>query len=115
MMMDQASDQTLSEAAYLVERGVRAVAEVGSCNRDPDSMGEAWERLAQRAPSTIVPFVVDVGDYALCGYATHGWAVDLYEWATTVAAPQGHQVRGLLLGYSPEAIARFMERMGGEP
>jgi hypothetical protein len=99
-------DELLVEQCYLVERGVRAVALVGSC--EPDETATCLHALACVAGGRVVPFVV--GDGAWCGFAANAWAVDLLRWLhVSVPRVQVDRVLGVLLGYAPAAIARFEE------
>jgi hypothetical protein len=102
------SDDALREHAYLVARSVRPVAIAGNCPADPEAMMRAMSRLKVAGAGTAIPFVIDEGDgIATCGYASHPWAVDLLQWALTLApAEQVHRILGLLLGYGADSIER---------
>jgi hypothetical protein len=110
------SDDTLREHAYGVARGVRPLALVEEFPSEPLLMLRAATRI-EAVSDGCVPFVVDHGDgFASCGFAASAWAVDLYRWVrTTDDVPQPHrdQVMGLLLGYSVEAVSRFVEFRSG--
>ena len=112
------SDDYVAEHAYLVERGVRPMAIVDHIVAEPEAMLLAASRLEQASIETaVVPFVVVRGDgFADCGFAAVSWIVDLYEWmvkSNDVPIEHAHRIRGLLLGYSPEAIRAHDERTSG--
>lgn len=99
--MESSSRSPFQAEAYLVERGVRALALVDRIR------GHDYPLMAA-APASVVPFVLPDG---ICGFASHGWVVDLLAWARAHAPhPQVDQITGLLLGYSPESIRQFSER-----
>ena len=108
-----------AEQAYLIARGVRALALLGHCSADPLEMLIHLSQLERSAEQGTIPFVVDRGagiaDY---GYAAARWVVDLYQWVVTADAatlPTSHRDRiiGLLLGYSVEAIRNDEEQASG--
>lgn len=105
------SDEFLGESAYLVSRGVRPMALAGHCEADPMVMLRASTRLGTAALRfDVLPFVIDFGDgLADCGYAAAKWVIDLYESVIREQHPHRHQILGLLLGYSAQAIARHEE------
>ena len=105
------SDEFLEESAYLVSRGVRPMALAGTCEAGPMVMLRASTRLGTAAMRfDALPFVIDFGEgRADCGYATAKWVIDLYEATWRDRSPFRHQITGLLLGYSPSAIARHEE------
>jgi hypothetical protein len=112
------SDDYIAEHAYLVARGVRAMAIVGHVRADKDDMLTAASRLEIASVNVdAVPFVVVRRDgWADCGFAAAQWVVDLYEWsARSDAVPEAHahRIRGLLLGYSADAIRAHDERSAG--
>jgi len=116
------SDETLQESAYLVSRGVRAMALAGTCQPGQENTLRAITRLrtaAQYLGDSVIPFVIQSASYAVadCGYASHPWVIGLYQWARSEACARawGHEITGLLLGYSPAAIARHGELDAGEP
>jgi hypothetical protein len=108
------SDDAIKECAYLVERGVRAMALIGGFRADKASMDVALDHISNPKLSgqDTIPFVVDKGDgIAMCGYASERWVVDLYRWTAANAPPDiAAMVTGLLLGYSPEAVRRYLDR-----
>jgi hypothetical protein len=103
-----------SEAAYLVERGVRACALVGTVPaRETSALPGELARAGAYSPGAV-PFIVERGDgMADYGYAASRWAVDLYRWTFSAGVPLVHRERihGLLFGYSTEAIERFENRL----
>lgn len=108
-------DVALREHVYLVDRGVRAIALAGVCTADPLTMLLVATRLEACTSGRAFAFVLDRGDgHADYGFAATSWALDLWQWAL-LTAPEPHlsQIRGLLLGYSVEAIGAFMERDSG--
>jgi hypothetical protein len=111
------SDEVLLEQSYLVARGVRSLALVGECPADSKTMIRVATRIELVGGLGVVPFVVDHGSgVATFGYASAGWAVDLYEWSngeTLVPEEQRHRINGLLLGYSATAISRHDDESGG--
>jgi hypothetical protein len=113
------SEDYIAEQAYLVARGVRPLALVGSFRADPWTMTRVQTTLGRLSCAGAIPFVVDRGDgVADAGYAAAGWAVDLFSCAVREeqdAIPTRHRDRvlGLLLGYSPTSIRDFEEQKGG--
>lgn len=108
----------IEEHAYLVARGVRPMAIVGHVEATERVMLEAASRLEVAATGIgTVPFVVRRADnMADCGFAAAQWVVDLYEWlaqSTAVPVKHAHRIRGLLLGYSAEAIRAHDEHGSG--
>jgi hypothetical protein len=103
------SDDYLSEHAYLVERGVRPMSIVGHVEGGVEFLLRVASRLEIiSVHNRVIPFVVKRSDgFADCGFASEQWVVDLYEWlvqSTDVPDVQEHRIRGLLLGYSADAI-----------
>jgi hypothetical protein len=108
----------LDNEAYLVSRGVRPLALAGHCPAEPLVMRRVKTLLHRaRQAELVIPFIVADGGNpgsAAFGYASHRWCIDLLEWALGdgVPAVRKHEILGLLLGYSPPAIARHQERDG---
>jgi len=104
-------DGVLREAAYLIARGVRPLALLGTCGSADASI--VRHRLLTLGQARCIPFVMPAADGAVAfGYASHAWAVDLLRWADQKAPEiQRDRILGLLLGYAPDAI-RFFEEMG---
>lgn len=114
--MQPPSEDLLREHVYLVARGVRALAIAGWCEADELAMLRAATLVESHVESPALPFVVNHGDgRATYGYAAAAWALDLYQWAHAEQVPQEQRERivGLLLGYSPEAVARFEDQGTG--
>jgi hypothetical protein len=112
------SRDLLDAEAYLVSRGVRPVALVGHCPADPVIMLRVKSGLHKVLQAQLViPFIFaekDRPETAAFGYAAHRWCVDLLEWVMSAEVPPArkHEILGLLLGYSPSAIARHQESAG---
>lgn len=111
------SDDYLLEQAYLVERGVRSVALVGTTHGGLQAAREIATRLKCLA-SDVITFVIPgavEGNFTY-GYASHAWAVSLLQWALSDDCPQrqANQIIGLMLGYSADAIRTFDERGSGQ-
>lgn len=108
----------LDNEAYLVSRGVRPMALAGHCPADPLIMLRVKQGLRRvRQAQLVIPFVFpESGDRgsAAFGYASHRWCIDLLEWVLSGEVPpvRKHEMLGLLLGYSPSAIARHQEAEG---
>ncbi|MGA2037220.1 MAG: hypothetical protein ABSH04_06520 [Acidimicrobiales bacterium] len=103
----------LREQAYLVERGVRAIALAGICSvTDKADVANALAIAGAYSPGAV-PFILlkedGLADY---GYGASRWAIDLYAWALGPEVPsaQSERIFGLLFGYSAEAIERFETR-----
>lgn len=113
------SDDLLSEQAYTVARGVRALAILGQCESTPETMLAVATRIELLAAPGAIPFVCDAKNgMAEYGYAAETWVVDLLEWllhSDTNVVPDAyrHHVVGLLLGYAPSAIRDFASRTAG--
>ena len=118
----------LSESAYLVSRGVRLMALVDIIHDDYHKACRAYDQAIDIASGSgamhalvPIPFAIlskryDKGAVHV-GYASHGWVIDMYSWALSgeVSEENFHRVRGLLLGYSGDAIASFERFSIGEP
>jgi hypothetical protein len=100
-------DDTIREHAWLIARGVRTMALVGTVELDQKPMENAFIKLGQIAGGSAIPFVIprrDLG-HAEVGYAAAPWIIDLFEWLGTQPARIYSQVLGLLLGNSAAEIA----------
>ena len=115
------SDDLIQEQAYLISRGVRPLALVGTIETDPDEMLRVYNKLSLVRTGTAnghEPIAVVVarqdGECADVGYAARAWVVDTFRWLSE-NAPQPHlnRLMGLLLGYSPDAIAALEEAESG--
>ena len=115
--MIELDDELISDAAYLVARGVRPLALVYDGTADQLSMLRMATQLETIGDQGCIPLVVDHKDgRAGCGFAAAEWVIDLYEWTTSsvaVPAKHRHAILGLLLGYSTTAIDQHLQALGG--
>lgn len=83
------SDDAISEHAYLVSRGVRLLAVVGSVENNEESIAEVRDKLHEAATESAgtqaivpIPFLIENARVprVTAGFAAHTWIVDLYEW-----------------------------------
>jgi len=108
------SDDALMGQAYLVARGARMLAIIRSC--PVTAARETYPRLRSRGESPAIPFVVNHSpEWAMFGYASHAWVLDLLTFSASLPATQHDRILGLLLGYSPDAIRSFEEGHSGTP
>ena len=118
-MTGDQSDDLVREQAYLVARGVRALAIVGECSTDTVTMMRTATRIEGLSVPGAIPFVCDCKNGAAeYGFAAEGWVVDLFEWLMSaendmVPTEHRHHVLGLLLGYSPSAVRDFQSHTSG--
>lgn len=109
----------IEEHAYLVHRGVRAMAIVGYCEASDANVQAVYFELHERAkggPRSPLVFVVTVGGVLHYGYAARQWAADLYKYAMLEAPEvQRERIIGLLLGYGADAIDDFDAREAMTP
>lgn len=105
------ADELIENEAYLVERGVRPLALLETCEADETMRLKILTRLKSVCyKMDVIPFVIDRGDGATeYGIASSGWALNLYKWLLTTQIPQVQKDRicGLLFGYSIQSISRF--------
>ena len=102
--------------AYLVARGVRALAIIGTCPDSPESVQKTYDRLQRLGDDPAIPFVVsDSSGWVAFGFAAHAWVLDLLTFSDSCPSTQRDRILGLLLGYSSEAIRSFEERHSGRP
>lgn len=109
-------DDAIREHVYIVARGARPLAILGTIEALPMLMERVATRLATLSVEHAIPFVIDAGDgRAEVGYAATKWAIDLLRWVYTsgVPEPQNHRIIGLLLGYSPQAVRDYEEGCSG--
>ena len=108
------SEEKISHDAYLVERGVRALALVSTIPNDPDCATNAYYVLSAVRLGVVaggyrqaIPFVLtrDGEDTAEVGYASHRWVIETYDWIDE-HAPEPH--RGAVAGY----VAGLFQRRG---
>ena len=116
------SDSTIYENGYLVSRGVRPLALVGTVDADAVAMLRMLERLRTFSFGTSqvaspIPFVLPVEDgRAQAGFARRRWVVDTLKWVLcNVPDPHQDRLLGLLLGYSEDAVATHDEVMSSNP
>ena len=121
LMSVNISDSAIYENGYLVSRGVRPLALVGTVETEPVTMLRMYDRLSSfsfgtSALAVPIPFVLPRNKLAEAGFASRGWIVDTLKWVLT-NVPEPHQRRliGLLLGYSEDAVAAHDEAMRGNP
>jgi hypothetical protein len=113
------SDDLIREHAYLVARGVRALAIVGECSTDTVTMLRTATQIETLSVPGAIPFLCDCQNgFAEYGYAAERWVVDLFEWlmtadANVVPTDHRHHVLGLLLGYSATAVRDFEAHTSG--
>lgn len=110
--MTYASDDLINEQAWLIARGVRHLALLGSIAKDEKAMRDTFIRLNQSCIEPAVPFVLPRKDMdcAMTGYASAQWVIDLLDWSYDQPLRQHHQIMGLLLGYSSEQIGQHDAR-----
>lgn len=124
--MSLPSVEVMKEHAYLVGRGVRLLAIVGSIEDDPYTISEALIMLNETSAESAgsqervpIPFLVKNPpplNQITIGFASHAWVVDIYEWLSDKNVPleMTGRVLGLLLGYSGDAIEQFENRTAGQ-
>jgi hypothetical protein len=115
------SDETIHEQAYLISRGVRPLALVGVVDGDKVAMLRAYNKLESvrcglgqaHEPIPVVMQRSD-GHWADVGFAARAWVSDTLKWCLE-NTPQPHlqRILGLMLGYSPDAIAALEESESG--
>lgn len=108
-MSNVVDDRSVNEAAYLVSRGVRPLALLDSVSQDEAVMGRTYDQMIDACESykAALPFVLPCRgqEHALVGFAAEAWVIELLDWIQGQPGQQYHQIMGLLLGYSPRAIA----------
>ncbi len=92
-----------------MSRGVRPLALLGTVATDAVSLRDAHILLRQTiGDMAAIPFTIPRADIgrADVGFAAAEWVIDFLAWSYEQAPDrQGSRIVGLLLGYSPEAIA----------
>jgi len=116
--MTEWSDDYISEHAYLVARGVRPMAIVGHIKADDLLMLQVASKLEiATCDINVIPFAIPRNDgFADCGFAAATWVLELYAYiiqSDELPEEHMHRIRGLLLGYSAEAIRQHDERTSG--
>ena len=73
------SDDCMFEAAWLVARGVRPMALLGTVSNDPKEMAKAHSRLGKQMADNVIPFVLPRENTPLAhiGYAAEPWVIQL--------------------------------------
>ena len=111
------TDGELTEQALLVARGVRLIADVGTCEAFDDEMVKAATRVERCAHVGAIPFVFARNDsWATCGYDAQSWALERFQWISTdrsIPDAQAHRIAGMLHGYASEAIRDFKAAIAG--
>ena len=106
------SDDTIQEQAYLVSRGVRPLALIGTCESEPTEMLRVYNKLEFiRTGGAMgiepIPIVLKRADGSCAdvGFAARPWVAETLKWMQD-NMPQPHLDRllGLMMGYSPDAI-----------
>lgn len=120
------SIEIMKEQAYLVGRGVRLLAIVGTIEDEPYTISEALIMLNEASVAASgsqervpIPFLVKNPaplNRITIGFASHAWVVDVYEWLSEkdVSLKMTGRILGLLLGYSGDAIENFENRTAGQ-
>ncbi len=113
------NNELIDEQAYLVSRGVRPLALLDAIGLDEAEMYKQFVQLGQITQWDAIPFVLPRKDMncAMTGFAAAQWVIDLLAWSYANAPLQHHhQIIGLLLGYSVNAIAKHDARQfAGKP
>jgi hypothetical protein len=107
------NEKEAKEQARLVARGVRALAIVGVCPAEPSEMIGVAGDLETQAEAGAIPFLAERNDGGVdYGYAASAWVIDLLQWLESDAVPEKYRerIRGLLQGYSVEAIRQLEEQ-----
>ncbi len=111
------SSDLIKEQAYLVSRGVRPLAIVAeSHGENPVAVLKAYNELCYTLQSggitvggqtSIIPVCYQNGEGSVkLGFAARSWIPDTLKWILeNVPQPHLDRMLGLLLGYSPDAIA----------
>lgn len=125
MGKDLPSVEVMSEQAYLVARGVRLLAIVGTVENVLETMVDVRQKLYEAAVESAgsqarvpIPFLVEVSGIGRVevGFASHDWVVDVYEWLLGGDVPDQMvgRVIGMLLGYSGDAVAQYERMQAGQ-
>ena len=116
------SNDTIQEQAYLVSRGVRPLALLETVGSAPIEMLRAYNQLSSVRTGTgsgVEPIVLVMerkdGTCADVGFAARAWVVETFKWVSdNVPQPHLNRLLGMMLGYSPDAIAALDEAESGE-
>jgi hypothetical protein len=111
------SPDALDESAYLVARGVRALALPGFPVRANEREAiRILTLLDSHALPGAIQFLIRRHDGPVeYGYAACQWVIDLLSWICSGNVPQAQvdRIFGLLLGYSAQAIRDHEELLTG--
>lgn len=108
-------EHSLNEAAWLISRGVRplAMAASGLLSELPEG-GLDWltQVVDSKAYKGVHRAILTTEDTYEVFYAAEEWVLELYQWSCSVNVPREHleAIAGLLLGYSPNAIAAYLRK-----
>jgi len=107
----------LNEAAWGISRGVRPLAQAaaGRISSLPEG-GLNWlaKIVEEQSYPGVHKAILVVEDCYEVFYAAEEWVLDLYLWSCSKEVPEKHSeaILGILLGYSPYAIAAYINREG---
>ena len=109
--------QSLADAAWLISRGVRPLAQAAAgLLTDLPEGGLDWlsQLVEEEAYHGVHKVILTTEDTYEVFYAAEEWVLDIYVWSCSEVVPGKHSeaISGLLLGYSPYAIAAFLKREG---
>ena len=121
------SDDAIQEAANLISRGVRPLALVGTVSLEGNADTDHWNLMTAYSKieylnvgrangHEIIPVVVLRKDKSCAdvGITSRAWVAETFKWVLDNAQqPQLNHLLGLLLGYSPDAIAASDESEAG--
>ena len=112
--ISEVSDDLIFEQAYLVSKGVRSLALVGSIPESDAMLRMATHiKLGIASKGLAIPFVITPykdRDFATCGFAAEQWVIDVLKWTWTNMPEREHELLlGLMLGYSPKEIQDYAE------
>ena len=111
--ISEISDDLIFEQAYLVSKGVRALALVGSIPESDAMLRMATHiKLGIASEGLAIPFVITPynDNFATCGFAAEEWVIDLLKWSWANMPQREHELLlGLMLGYSPKEIQDYTE------
>lgn len=108
---------------YLVSRGVRPAAIIGSVEDNPHLVDLCMEKVTKKIESGLgtcelvpIPFAIkNLGhtDKVTIGVAAYPWVVQTLEWLALKSEEDAGVIfaylQGLMLGYSPRSIEAFRQ------
>jgi hypothetical protein len=112
----------LQTQAYLVEKGVRLIAQVGHfLDLTKEDFTELYTEVQEAAhgSSRCLPFYTgEIGGPIIFGFARYRWAADMYEWLHSDEAGAlppfiYHAILGMMYGYSGSEIREYLDRIRG--